>query len=400
MSTVDTPENGRWPSPFNAEVRNGITPDRKILFADCTLRDGEQQAGLVLNRAEKVEIARELDALGVHEIEAGTVASSAEDRAAIEELAGMGLRPHVSVLCRGMEKDIDDAKALGCWGVRLSYPVSAIERKYKLKGMDDETYLVRAKELTRYAKAKGLYVVFSPYDTTRADLPFLRRFVSEMDREGTIDRLRIVDTTGCALPGAVTRVVSEIRDAAPTMALEVHCHNDFGLACANTLAGLEAGADYVSGTFNGIGERSGNVANEEVAMALEVLYGYDTKLDLKRFKSASELIERLTRTTLSVNKPVVGRNSFRHEAGMVVAGLLKNAYTAEAYDPALVGQTREIVVGKKSGVASVAYKVELLGLDVPEDRFPTILERIKEIAVERHGPVSDDEFRKIAAAQD
>ncbi|MWD28702.1 hypothetical protein E0K89_014550 [Aquicoccus sp. SCR17] len=395
---TDLPENGRWPSPFNAESAKAIGPDRQIRFADCTLRDGEQQAGLVLNRQEKIAIAKELDALGVYEIEAGTVASSQEDRGAIEELAGMGLRPHVSVLCRGMEKDIDDAAALGCWGVRLSFPVSPIERKYKLKGMEDEAYLARAKELTHYAKDKGLYVVFSPYDTTRADLPFLRRFVAEMEKEGTIDRLRIVDTTGCALPAAIGTVVGEIRENAPTMALEIHCHNDFGLACANTLAGLEAGADYVSGTINGIGERSGNVANEEVTMALEVLYGYDTGLDLKRFKSISARVEELTRTKLSVNKPVVGQNSFRHEAGMVVAGLLKNPYTAEAYDPALVGQERAIVVGKKSGVASVAYKVETLGLDVDEAQFPAILERVKEIAVERHGPVTDDEFREIALA--
>ncbi|WP_197089163.1 LeuA family protein [Puniceibacterium sp. IMCC21224] len=395
---TDTPENGRWPSPFNAEANHSITPDRKILFADCTLRDGEQQAGLVLNRSEKITIAKALDALGVHEIEAGTVASSDEDRAAIEELAGMGLRPHISVLCRGMEKDIDDAKALGCWGVRLSFPVSPIERKYKLKGIADDAYLARAKELTHYAKDKGLYVVFSPYDTTRADLPFLRRFVREMEAEGTIDRLRIVDTTGCALPGAITRVVSEIREHAPTMPLEIHCHNDFGLACANTLAGLEAGADYVSGTINGIGERSGNVANEEVAMALEVLYGYSTGLDLKRFTETSKLIEDLTRVKLSVNKPVVGQNSFRHEAGMVIAGLLKNPYTAEAYDPSLVGQQRSIVVGKKSGLASIAHKVDTLGLTVSEDQFPAILQKVKETSVSRHGPVTDDEFREIALA--
>ena len=245
------PQNGKWPSPFNGIAGAGVAPGRRILISDCTLRDGEQQAGVVFDRAAKVAIARALDDLGVYEIEAGTVASSEEDRLAMADMCKLGLKAKISTLCRGINADMDQAANLGIWGARLSFPISQIERKYKLKGISDDDYLKRALELCEYGQRKGLYVVFSPYDTTRAEIPFLRRLVGELARAGTVDRLRIVDTTGCASPQAITYIVGEIRSVAPKLPLEIHCHNDFGLACANTLAGVAAGADYVSTTING-----------------------------------------------------------------------------------------------------------------------------------------------------
>ncbi len=296
------PRDGKWPSPFNEEFHAGITPGRRILISDCTLRDGEQQADVVLNRAAKVEIARALDEIGIYEIEAGVVASSAEDRLAISDICALDLRAKISVLCRGLEADIDDAAKLGVWGVRLSFPVSPIERMHKLKGIGDDDYLKRALELVRYAKDKGLYVIFSPYDTTRADLPFLLRFAHALQAAQT-DRLRIVDTTGCALPATISYVTREIRRVAPALPIEIHCHNDFGLACASTLAGLESGADFVSSTVNGLGERCGNASSEEVIMALEVLYDYRTGIDLKKLTTLSKRIAELSRIALPVNKP-------------------------------------------------------------------------------------------------
>ena len=263
----------KWPSPFNAVSRDRLSSSRRILLSDCTLRDGEQQAGVAFDCAGKVRIARALDDLGIYEIEAGTPASSEEDREAIAEMCQLGLRAKISVLCRAMAADIDQAMAMGVWGVRVSFPISPIERKHKLKGITDDEYLTRALAITEYARRQGAYVVFSPYDTTRAELPFLKRLVAELERAGTVDRLRVVDTTGCALPEAIDYLIGQIREAAPTLPLEIHCHNDFGLACANTLAGLLAGADYASTTINGLGERCGNAATEEVALALEALYG-------------------------------------------------------------------------------------------------------------------------------
>lgn len=390
------PQNGKWPSPFNQPNGATIVPNRRILFADCTLRDGEQQAGVVFDRAAKVAIARALDSLGVYEIEAGTVASSEEDRAAMAEMCGLGLKAKISALCRGINADMDQAVALGVWGARLSFPISQLERKHKLKGISDDDYLKRALELCQYGKSKGLNVIFSPYDTTRAEIPFLRRLVGELERAGTVDRLRIVDTTGCALPAAITYIIEQIRDAAPKLPLEIHCHNDFGLACANTLAGIVAGADYASTTINGLGERSGNAATEEVAMALEVLYGSPTGLDLTRLTAVSRMVAELSGVRTQVNKAVVGDSAFRHESGMVVAGLLQDPFTAEAYEPQLVGQRRQILLGKKSGLVSIAYKVKELALPVPEQNFPAMLDRVKQAAVSKHRALTDDEFKTIA----
>ena len=392
------PKGGMWPSPFNQPFGPAIPRDRQILISDCTLRDGEQQAGIVFDRAAKVSIARALDSIGIYEIEAGTVASSDEDRAAVAEMSKLGLRAKISVLCRGITGDIDQAAALGAWGVRLSYPISLIERKHKLKGVSDEEYLKRALELCEYSKRKNLYVIFSPYDTTRAELAFLRRVVAELAKSGTVDRLRIVDTTGCALPAAITYIVGNIREVAPKLPLEIHCHNDFGLACANTLAGIVSGADYASTTVNGLGERCGNAATEEVVVALEVLYGVKTGLDLTKLTEISRLVTDLSGVRTQVNKAVVGESAFRHESGMVVAGLLQDPFTAETYQPELVGQRRQILLGKKSGLVSISYKVKELGLSVPEQCFPEMLNRVKSEAVSRRRAITDEEFRQIANA--
>lgn len=389
--------NGRmWPSPFNA-AEGVIDARREIRFADCTLRDGEQQAGIVFDTKAKIRIGHLLDELGIYEIEAGTVASSEEDRRSIKLLAEAGLKAKISVLCRGVNADLEEAARLGAWGVRLSFPISKIERKHKLKDIGDEPYIERALELTALARKLGVEIIFSPYDTTRAELPFLRRLVATLSEAKAVDRLRIVDTTGCALPTAITRVVREIADAAPGLPLEIHCHNDFGLACANTLAGIEAGADYVSSTFNGLGERCGNASTEEVAMALEALYGWRTGLELSRFTDVAREISALSGIPIPVNKAVVGENAFRHEAGMVVAGVLKDPFTAEAYEPEIVGQRRQILLGKKSGLVSIAYTLERLGLSAPVERHPTILEKVKELAVAKGRAIDDDEFRSILA---
>lgn len=393
-----TPSNGRWPSPFNNVANLGRLDGRVIRVADCTLRDGEQQAGIVLDRVAKVEIAKALDAIGVYEIEAGTIASSDEDREAVAAICALGLSAKTSVLCRGLEADIDLAAEIGVWGVRLSFPISDIEREYKLKGISEEEYVARTRALVKYAHAKGLAVIFSPFDTTRANMPFLRRVAAELAQMEGVDRLRIVDTTGCALPEAIAFIVENVKEAAPGLAMEVHCHNDFGLSCANTLAGVLAGANYISTTINGIGERCGNASTEEVVMALEVLCGYRTGIKLDGLKGISELVERHSGIAVHANKAVVGQNAFRHEAGMVVASVLKNPYTAEAYDPAIVGQRREILLGKKSGLVSVKYKADQLGISLTDQQMAAVLNRVKERAVQLRRALADDEFAEIARA--
>lgn len=393
---TNSPNKRMWPSPFNEMERKKLAPERQIRLSDCTLRDGEQQAGVAFDREAKIQIARALDDLGIYEIEAGTPASSEEDREATAEICRLGLRAKVSALCRAVTREIDLAVSLGVWGVRLSFPVSTLERRYKLKGISDEEYLKRALEISEYARNKGAYVIFSPYDTTRAELPFLRRLVAELDRAGTVDRLRVVDTTGCALPSAIIHLIRQIKEAAPRLSLEIHCHNDFGLACANTLAGIMAGADYGSTTINGLGERCGNASTEEVAMALEVLYGFRTGLNLGKLTVTSRLVAELSGITPQPNKAVVGQNAFRHEAGTVVAGVLQDPFTAEPYDPGLVGQQRRIMIGKKSGLVSIAYKVQEMGLALAQERFPELLLLVKQAAVKKHGALTDEEFAALA----
>lgn len=394
----------RWPSPFNApgleRLRTAfpINVPPAVRVSDCTLRDGEQQAGLSFDRAAKVRVAQALESLGVYEIEAGTPASSQEDADAIAEIVGLGLNAKISVLVRSRRDDIDQARSLGVWGVRISFPISPLQRQHKLKGIDDEEYLRQVLEITDYAKSQGLYVIFSPFDTTRADLNFACRVVRELARTQTADRIRVVDTTGCATPEGIMYLVGALKDSAPEMAFEIHVHNDFGLACINTVAGVLAGAEYVSTTMNGIGERSGNAATEEVAMTLEALYGVETGLRLERLTEVSQIVQRESGVRLQPHKAVVGENSFRHEAGMVVSGVVKEPYTAESYRPHVVGQRRQLVVGKKSGLAAIKAKLAELDLSAPEEKLPDLVQRVKEQAIRQGRALTDDEFRALVQA--
>jgi isopropylmalate/homocitrate/citramalate synthase len=381
-------------SPFSDEAHRNSHFPKQVRIADCTLRDGEQQAGIVFTKQDKLDIARGLDRLGVYEIEAGTPASSQEDREAIEEIAGAGLKAKISALARGRRDDIDLVAQCGAWAARLSMPISTIQRVNKLK-LGDEEYLKQAREMTEYAKERGLAVIFSPYDTTRSELPLLRRLLEQFNQTKTVDRVRIVDTTGCATPQIVGFLVRQMKEMSD-IPIEIHCHDDFGLAVANTIAGVQQGAEYISVTVNGIGERSGNASLEETALALRVLYGVDCGIDMTKFLELSRLVEERSGIALQAHKAVVGRGAFSHESGMVVAGLLKEPFTAESYIPELVGQKRDVVLGKKSGVASVSAKLEQLGIAVPADTLPVLLTQIKEEAVRTKRPISEGRLRELA----
>jgi isopropylmalate/homocitrate/citramalate synthase len=365
------------------------------LISDCTLRDGEQMAGVVFTRDDKVEIARQLDALGVHDIEVGTPAVSDDDRQAAEMIAGSGLRASISALARAIPADIDLLASCGVSGARISQPISARQRDAKTH-WDDEAYLKLALEISTYAKGRGLEVIFSPYDTTRADLGLLERLLRAFEREGCVDRVRLVDTTGAATPEAIQFLVRFMIDASGGIPIEVHCHNDFGLGTANTIAGAQAGARFLSTTINGLGERAGNTALEEVVLALKVLYGVDVGLDTRQLQAISKEVERRSGVPLQQHKAVVGKGAFVHETGMVVAGVLNDPFTAEAYTPELVGQARSIVVGKKSGRASIEFKLAQLGVDADEASTGAILADVKTESIRLKRALSDDEFRKIA----
>ncbi|MFZ0492381.1 MAG: homoaconitate hydratase [Acidimicrobiia bacterium] len=378
--------------PFGAEPSPHKVAD-SLRLVDCTLRDGEQQAGVVLNKSDKVRIARALDSLGIYEIEAGTPVVSEEDASAIRDIMKADLQARISVLVMARPGDVAAAADLGVWGIRISHPISSIQRRVKM-GLSDDEYLDLALRCCEEAKSRGLYVIFSPYDTTRSDLGFLASVLERLHAEGTVDRVRLVDTTGCASPAIIRYLVGFMREKAP-FPVEVHCHNDLGLATANTISGALSGAQYLSVTINGIGERAGNTSLEEVAVALKVIYGIDTGLHLDQLMKISALVEELSGSPLQQNKAVVGRGAFWHESGTAVAGVLKDPFTAECYLPELVGQRRQFILGKGSGLSSIRSRLADLGLEAEDPQAREILARVKEESIASKRPVDDDQFRAI-----
>ena len=381
-------------SPFNEypEVTKDISFNKNLTLCDCTLRDGEQMAGIVLRKQEKVEIGQKLDAMRIPEIEAGMPCNSEEDAEAIAEITKTCHNSRITACIRGIEEDFDLAKRIGVWGVTISLPIGVLQRKYKLK-WDDQTYLDNMKRLTEYGKKLGLYINLSPYDTTRADPAFMDRVMREVVSCGTVDRVRLVDTTGAASPEAIRYVSRRIKNIlGDKVWLEVHCHNDFGLGVASTIAGAMGGAEVLSTTINGIGERAGNTSTEETLMALKYYYGKDLGVDLTQLLGVSQMVEKYTGVTLQKNKAVVGRNAFGHEAGMVVAGVLQCPFVAEAYAPELVGQTRSILIGKKSGAKSIEAKLQQMGVDFPAERMGELVTAVKDKALELKRSLEDDEF--------
>ncbi len=366
-----------------------------VTVTDCTLRDGEQQAGIVFSKDEKLMIARKLDEIGIHQIEAGMPVVSREDYEAAKAIAKERLRADIYVLARAIKSDIDMVLECDVPGVQISLPSGELQIKYKLK-WSEEKVISTALDIVDYAKEHGLWVNLSPYDTTRADPVFLQRYIETVTKETKVDRIRIVDTVGSARPAAIAYLTGMMKKWAGKVPLEIHCHNDFGLAVANSLAALEAGASAVSTTTNGIGERVGNAPTEEVVLALLMLYGVDTGMNYSKLKELSELVERLSGVKLQAHKPVVGEGAFKHESGITVDGILDIPWAGEAYAPEFVGQTRRIVLGKKSGNRSIEYGLEKLGIKASNEQVRQILEAVKTESTKTKGLISESRFKQIA----
>lgn len=377
-------------SPFN----EAISSVKNVKIADCTLRDGEQQPGLVFSRDDKVTIARQLDKLGVYEIEAGMPAVSDEDSKAISDIVNLGLKSKISALARAMPDDIKLVKDLGIWGIRISLPVSPLQLKYKLKKSEEEVRSMALKS-TEMAKEFGLYVIFSPYDTTRCNLSFLLKLLGDLVERKLIDRVRLVDTVGCALPSTIRFLVRAMKTAIKEIPIEIHVHDDFGLSLANTVEGVVSGCEYVSTTMNGLGSRCGNAATEEVAVALEALYKISTGLKLEYIHETALLVEKLSGILIHPHKSVIGANAFTHETGMTVSGIMNNPSTAEAYNPELVGQKRRILIGKKSGLASIKFALKSNGIELSDNQQKLLLKKVKEHSIVKKKDLTGEEFLEI-----
>ena len=396
MSDGHYRENQWWVSPYNfaPEVRARFELPPRVSIHDATLRDGEQTPGVVFSVANKIAIAEKLDEVGVDRIEAGMPAVSDQDFEAIKRISGLGLKSKIYTFARAINADIDKAVECGCHGVIIEVPIGYPKLQYQFKWTWEDV-LKKSVGVINHAKSSGLHVVYFPYDTTRAREEDLRNLLSRIILDAPPDAVGVVDTMGCALPGAIKHMVRLVKSLTK-LPVEVHTHNDFGMAVATELAGVEAGAECVHSCANGLGERTGNAALEELIVALHVLYGYRTHYDLSKLPELGELVSRLSRFDIAANKPILGERNFTRESGIGVDLVVKEPLAMFGTHPALTGRRGEVVLGKKSGKASIAYHLEQLGITGIDDQLVAeMLRCVKEKGINKQGLLTPEEFKDI-----
>ena len=376
-------------SPYNKSVDLKF-PDNITIY-DTTLRDGEQTPGVCLRTPEKVRIARKLDELKIHQIEAGFPVVSNEEKRSIKAIINEDLNADILVLSRTKKEDIDTAIDCGVDGIITFMGTSDLHLKHKIK-MTQEEILNVCMSSIEHAKDHGLFVAFSAEDATRTDLEFLKKLYKKAEAYGA-DRVHIADTVGAISPQGISYLVKELKSELKTD-IALHCHNDFGMALSNSISGLLAGANAISTTVNGIGERAGNTSLEELVMALKLIYGINLDFNIKVFYELSKLVEELTNMKIPENKPIVGRNVFRHESGIHVDAVLEEPLTYEPFLPELIGHQRRIVLGKHSGCRAVKAKLTECGIEVSRDELCKIVERVK-IQREKGKYINDKLFNEI-----
>jgi len=383
---------------YAEDVVSQFSIPSEVKIYDVTLRDGEQHPGVVLTKEDKVKIAQKLDEVGIHKLEAGMPAVSKEDFNAVKAIASLGLKAKPIAFCRARKDDIDTALKADVEGVLIEFPSSDILLN-KGFNWDREKVLDKGIEAISYAKEHGLHVTFFPYDTTRADVDFLKRIITTITEQTKPDGVAVVDTFGVASPQAFAYLVRLVKSWV-NIPIECHCHNDMGLATANALAAVTAGAEVVQTNINGIGERSGGAATEEVAVALRILYGVDMGLNYSKLCELSQLVQQVSGVKVAENKPVVGQNSFCYEAGIAV--MFCHRFAKEnflqgglPYLPEFVGNKFRLVLGKKSGRHSIEWKLEEMGLNVSEEKIDEILQKVKDKSISLKRAITDQELRDI-----
>jgi len=347
-----------------------------VRFLDTTLRDGEQTPGVSLTPAKKLNIARQLDLLGVEVIEAGFAAVSEGEARGVKLIASEGLKAEICSATRGVIRDIDVALDCGVDSVNIIVPVSDLHIEQKL-GKPREEVLVMMEKAISHAKDHGLITELSAEDGSRTDMQYLKEVIRRAI-DVNVDRIAPCDTVGILTPEKTRTWFGELRQEFPDTVFSVHCHDDFGLAVANSVAALSVGVDQVHGTINGVGERAGNASIEEIAVALKVLYDVDIKVKTELLYETSQLVSRLMGILVQPNKAIVGANAFAHESGIHTHAILRNPLTYEAIRPELVGAARSIVSGKHAGSAGVSSSLGELGLEPSDDEFREIYKSIKE----------------------
>jgi isopropylmalate/homocitrate/citramalate synthase len=383
------------------EATKNYTFPPAIKIHDVTLRDGEQQTAVVFRREEKVAIARKLDSLGVHRIEAGMPAVSPQDRAAIADIAALGLKAEVLGFSRCIPSEVKVVKDCGCTGVVIEIPASdhMIKNGY---GWPIERAMKASIETTIAAREAGLYTVFFTIDATRTELNRFLDIVEQVATEGHMDALTIADTVGATTPDAIGHVVRKVIDRLKKP-VEIHCHQDFGLGVANTIAALAAGASVAHTTITGLGERAGNVPMEDVVLSLLCLYGKDLGIRTEKFVEVSKFVMDLARVTQPPNRPIVGDKLYEVESG-IIAGWIRLARKEHPLEyvpfaPELVGQKPvNIVLGKNSGPPSIEEWCEKLGIKATDEEKMSILQAVKAKSFEKKDLLTTEEFKEIVAS--
>ena len=367
-----------------------------VRIFDTTLRDGEQTVGVSLSPDQKLSIAKKLDALGVDAIEAGFPVISEGEFKAVKMITDEGLSCEIAGLTRTIKKDIDAAVDAGLNYIHTFIATSDIHLKHKLK-MTREQALSKAIEAVEYGKSRGLQVEFSAEDATRTDREFLKKVFGEVAK-AKADRVNIPDTVGYSTPEYMAELTRDTIEVTK-LPVSVHCHNDFGLAVANALAGIHVGAACAHVTINGIGERAGNASLEELSMALQCLpyeQKYETNIKSQLIYDTSRYVSKIVGIKVQPNKAIVGDNAFGHESGIHTHGVLNNPLTYEPISPELVGRTRSLRIGKHAGIHGMNAMLKEFGVTTTEDQSQQILAKIKVLG-DQGKQITDVELLAIAS---
>ena len=387
-------------SPWNylKEVTKDFHPPKKVKIHDITLRDGEQQAGVIFTKDDKIRIAEKLAEAGVHRIEAGMPAVSPRDEAALREIVKRNLKSEIFCFCRCVVDDVKRAADCGVKGIVIEIPASAqlLEQAYKWPLEKAIDLSIKA---TAFAKEKGLYTVFFTIDGTRTDLKWLLDLVDRVSKEGHMDAFTLVDTFGVLSPHAATYFTQKVKERV-SKPLEIHFHSDFGLGVANTIMAVLSGAEVIHSTVTGIGERAGNAPMEETALALLTMYGIDVGIDYSKLNELSKLVQTLSGTEIPSNRPFIGKEAYTIESG-IVTGWFKNAFeknptTVFPVHPDFVGHDApKILMGKKSGADNIEIWSKKLGIELNEEESLAVLQEVKLKSHDLKRVLDEGEFKEI-----
>jgi isopropylmalate/homocitrate/citramalate synthase len=387
-------------SPWNFQdsVREQLHFPKQIKFHDVTLRDGEQQTGVIFTKDEKIRIAEGLAEAGVHRIEAGMPVVSPSDTAAIKEIVKRNLGPQIFAFSRCMVDDVKRAVDCGVSGIVMEVPSSTHIIQYAYKWQLEKAIDLSI-ESTAYAHSQGLEVVFFPIDFSRAQMKWVHDLITRVANEGHMDALALVDTFGVLAPHAVQYLVREAKKRI-NKRLEAHFHMDFGMGVANTVMALAEGVEVVHSTVLGLGERAGNVPLEETDMALLTLYGVDTGIKHDKLYKLAHMVKEISGHAIASNRPVVGEKLFQIESG-IIASWWQNCgdqYTTELFPfrPEVVGQAPpKVVLGKGSGIDSIKNALQKLGIQASEDDAMKVVMAVKEFSLKHKRLLTEAEFRTI-----